>query len=379
MPHNPTAGPIADNIQRATTGAIAFTLAIAMAAVTACLNNPDQIKRADHDTLPTPTRGYFYPLEDDSELAPFDTFDDAALANGSDDFISTDEIAANPELAQLFEKIESGNATDDDYQRFAAMVAGGGEDLFGFGPTASQAVTGTITDISGNTLTITAFPEPEADQQDEEATPTPTETAVTISDETHFLVVGKLQPSEIQPGEEISATAERNEAGRIRARTLSILDVDEDSPFAVSAGPTSGPTGFGRPPLSDFGGGGNGTSRTITTEGDTTIIEIVEVRTTRSGSAPVIGTNIAGIPASGRVTKVDGKTVHVEARQGPLRITVDDQSITARARPGGKQDLRTGMAAAVTIDDGGNAITIAVGPAELVNLDEVDRFQWLTP
>ena len=369
----------ASKIPHASIRAIAILLTtLAFAAAAACLNNTPQIKRADHDTLPTPTRGYFYPLEDENGNAgPSDAFDDGPFVDDSDDFISTDEIAANPELAQLFEKIESGTATDADYQRFSDIIADGSDDAFGFGTSASQTVAGTITEFSGNTAAIVAFPDP-----DDEATPTtdqPEPTNVTLSDETQVLLVRNLQPSDIQPGEEISATAERNEEGRIRARTISILDVDEDSPFAVSAGPASSPPGFGRSPFSTFGGRGDGGSRTITTEGDTTIIEIVEIRTETRGSAPVIGASVAGIPASGRVTKVEGQTVHVEARQGPLRITIDDQSITARATQGTLRDITTGMAAVATIADDGNAITIAIGPAELINLDEADRFQWLTP
>ena len=364
-------------IPRVAAQVIALILMIAIAAASACVNNATQIKRADHDTLPTPTRGYFYPLEDDNgQTGPPDTFDDEPFAGDSDDFISTDEIAADPELAQLFAKIESGDATDADYQRFAALLAGG-DGPNGFGPYATQTVTGTITEISGNTAKITAFPDP-----DDEATPTaeqPEPTKVTLSDETQVLVVRRLQPSDIQPGEEISATAERNDAGRIRARTISILEVDEDSPFAASAGPASSPTGFGRSPFGAFGGGRGETSRTITEEGETVIIEIVEIRTEVTGSAPVIGANVAGIPASGRVTKVEGQTVHVEARQGPLRITIDDQSITARATQGTLEDVKTGMAAVATIGDDGNTITIAIGPAELINLDEADRFRWLAP
>ena len=111
----------ASNIPRASIRAIAILLTtLAFAAATACLNSTTQIKRADHDTLPTPTRGYFYPLEDENGNAePSDAFDDGPFVDDSDDFISTDEIAANPELAQLFEKIESGTATDADYQRFS--------------------------------------------------------------------------------------------------------------------------------------------------------------------------------------------------------------------------------------------------------------------
>lgn len=366
----------ASKIPRASIRAIALTLAtLAFAAATACLNSTTQIKRADHDTLPTPTRGYFYPLEDeDGNAGQSDAFDDGPFVDDSDDFISTDEIAANPELAQLFEKIESGTATDADYQRFSEIIADGDD---AFGTSTGQTVAGTITEFSGNTAVIVAFPDPDDDATSTTDQPEPTN--VTLSDETQVLLVRKLQPSDIQPGEAISATAERNEEGRIRARTISILDVDEDSPFAVSAGPASRPPGFGRPPFSTFGGRGNGGSRTITTEGDTTIIEIVEIRTETRGSAPVIGASVAGIPASGRVTKVEGQTVHVEARQGPLRITIDDQSITARATQGTLQDITTGMAAVATIADDGNAITIAIGPAELINLDEADRFQWLTP
>ena len=371
--------------------AVALSLTIAIAATFACTTNARQIQRAEHDTLPTPTRGYFYPLDDStldasSDVAEgdFEPFDDAAFGDEPILTLSSDEVAANPELAQLFNKIDAGTATDADYQRIEAIL----NSSFGVAP-ATQSVTGIITEINGDALTITAFPEPDTDTDadvDDDAddatptpTPTPTQTVVYITEETQFLVVSNLASSDIQPGDEISATAERNEEGRIRARTLSILDVDEDSPFAVQTGRNSGRPAFGGSPFGASGRPRGQTSQTITEDGDIVTIEIVEIRTEITGSAPpVIGTNIAGIPASGRVTKVTGQTVHVEARQGPLRITIDDESITARARQGKKQDVRTGMAAAAAINEG-NAVTLIIGPTELLNLDNAAQFQWMTP
>ena len=375
--------------------AAVLALTIAIATVFACVTNARQIQRAQHETLPTPTRGYFYPVQDDGALDAsseveadgFEPFDDASLGGEPILTLTSDEVSANPELAQLFNKIDAGTATDADYQRIEAIL----NSSFG-GGTATQIVTGIITDISGNTITITAFLEPDtdadtadADEEEETAdatptpTPTPLRTDVRVSDDTQFLVVAALATTDIKPGDEITATAERNEAGRIRARTLSILEVDEDSPFAVQTGRGSGRPAFGSSPFGASGRPRGQTSQTITEDGDVVTIEVIEIRTEISGSAPpVIGSNIAGIPASGRVTKVVGQTVHVEARQGPLRITVDDKSITAKGRQGSRQDIRTGMAATATINDG-NAVTLVIGPADLINLDQADQFRWMTP
>ena len=372
--------------------ALLAALLVAAMAITACANNSTSIPRAKHENLPTPNRGYFYPTEDeldangDASSDNFGEFEGTGFAPQPGDTITPEDLAANPELAQLFAKVDAGNATDADYQRIDSILFGIAGGQFGAGSPAAQVIFGTITAVSGDYITITPFSDAAdgqdvADDTDESQTatpePTPQPINVTINDDTHFLAVSTLRTADIQPGEEIAAIAERNDEGRIRARSVSIIDIEDDSAFVIATGPSPDQPGLAPP---RFGRGGPGPGSGFTTEGETTIIiEVHDIESLPIASQTIVGANIAGIPASGRVTKVEGDRLHVEAAQGPLRITVDDESIAARAKTGRQSDLKTGIAVAITATDDGTALTLAYGPTTLFNINESDRFPWLTP
>ena len=384
--------------------ALLAAILVAAMAMTACANNSTSIPRAKHENLPTPNRGYFYPTEDELDANGgassdnFGEFEGAGFSPQPGDTITPEDLAANPELAQLFSKVDAGNATDADYQRIDSILFGIAGGQFGGGTPAAQVIFGTIAVITGNDLTIAPFTDTDSgaadadndqDESDADETedagesqtatpePTPEPINVTINKDTHFLAVSTLNTADIQPGEEISAIAERNDEGRIRARRLSIIDIEDDSAFALATDTSPAPPGFSPPP---FGRGRPGPAGGFTTEGETTIIiEVHDIESLPIASQTIVGANIAGIPASGRVTKVEGDRLHVEAAQGPLRITVDDESIAARAQTGRQSDLKTGIAVAITATDDGTALTLAYGPTTLFNINESDRFPWLTP
>ena len=386
----------------------ALPIAVVVAAVisVACGGSTRSIDRAEHELLPTPTRGTFYPLEhpltppSEGELDQPDTFADFGQVRTTSEIsvigASGEEFIPDDEMIALLQKIESGQGTEADEDRlselFESLVGGGGTNR-----ASGNQVSGTVVQFSGDRLSIQPFPDPvDADSDDvddsaeatpedaEEATevPEPEPRTVTITDDTAILVVRRLEVSSIEAGEEVSATAERTDEGRIRARTLSILEVEEGSAFA----PREQSSGFGSARPSSFGTGrGRGNTTTTTSRDGSTTTTITTFTTIEvfgappGAAAPIIGSSVAGIPASGRVTKVEGNRLHVEATQGPLRITVDDDSLVAQAGTGARDDVRTGIAAVATVDAQGVALKLVIGPEDLLNVDESDRFTWLAP
>lgn len=404
-PRIPRAGPAAHSVA----AALVVVLALAVAGV-ACASE-SQYERARHELLPTPTRGYFYPLID-----PYAVPEDEPRFIELVQSVGPFDLEGKPdEVQELFQKIWDDTATQEEADLFSLLMWGEDGPPEPFADFVVRTVAGTVVEIDGDKVVVMPFPPDEdedddsgdgdgdEEQESEDQTATAeaealepadaTATAVaeevarrvefTLGKKTEYLIVSRLDPAAAESGAEVDVVAERTDDGIIRARTVSIVDVPADSAF--SPADTSG-FGGGDPFLG--GGFGDFDLGPVTTSSDSD--EIVEdgffesvsiVRIVGEGppTSAVLGSSVAGIPASGRITEVVGNRLHIEARQGPLRVTVDDVSLAGYARQGSRSGVHLGSIVIVGINDAGVAVTVAIGPEALLHPDDesVD-FPWLS-
>lgn len=344
------------------------------------------IERADVSNLPTPTGGEIYASEDealteDEEASP----PDDALFEGGAGFEGTliqDVVADNPEVADLMRKVRRGTATDADLERldtllaeaFSAEAAGVG--MFGFDV---QPVFGSIANVQGDSVEVM----PPTDDQGISSS----NSTVNIAEDTQILVANELTLSDIEVNTTVDVIAVRSEDGIIRARTVTIADIDELTEStegdATNGGPRLGRVlGLGR--LLSGGGPGprqgaprlgagpgqvpgqGGPGRGGFRGGITTEVLIDPLADDEPGIGVILEGDAEGIPAQGRVTKIEGQRLHIEAQQGPLRVTVDDETVMMHITSGSTADLAkgNGIIALATPED--DAILMLTGPQRLL-------------
>ena len=348
------------------------------------------IQRADVADLPTPTGGEIYASEDETSATDGDPLlsdGDAVLLEGDAGFEGTliqDVVADNPEIASLMQKVRRGTATDADIERLDALFAeafspgGAAGGMFGIG---AQPLFGSIANVQGQSVEIMPLTDDEGIAV--------ANTTVNITDDTQILVATELTLADIEVNTTVDVIAVRSDDGIIRARTVTVADLDELT-GATEDGATNGGPGLGRglrlgqlltgggqrPPQgaprlaagtgqgrqgpgAPGRGGLRGGFAAGQAQGDP------EASGTR-GVGAILGDDAEGIPAQGRVTKIEGQRLHIEAQQGPLRVTVDDDSVVLRISSGSPDDLDAGngIIALATPDD--NALLMLTGPESLV-------------
>ncbi len=227
-------------------------------------------------------------------------------------------IAENPELAELMQKAQSGNITQQDQARMQELmqellaeagieVPGGGQGR-GFGAPPTQ---GTISAISGSTVTI--------DHNDDSGLSTDIE----VTDDTNINVITQLTPADLSVGTNVAGTVQRGEGGRIFILNLNVLS--------------------DQLPQSSGYGGFRGTVVGARGAGDTT-------------------TNISVI--DGTIAEIDDQQISVETTQGTLRLTANEDSNIITTNPGTISDITQGMAAIAFGASPPNNLTI--GPESLL-------------
>ena len=224
----------------------------------------------------------------------------------------------NPELAELFQKAQSGNITQEEQARMRdlmqELLAEAGIEIpgvgqgGGFGTPPTQ---GTITYIFGSTITI-------QDLEDTENT-----TDVEISEDTNITIINSLDVSDLSIGANVVGTVRRGAGGAIFIVSLNLVP---QNPGAGAGG--FGAFGFG------VGGGGNTVSA-----------------------------------IQGTITEVNDDMIHVETTQGTLRLTANDESVIVSTITGTLADLSEGMGVVAIgpLEDGAiQARTIIAGSQEFI-------------
>ena len=228
--------------------------------------------------------------------------------------IIQEAMAENPELAELFQKAQSGNITQQEQARMqelmqellaeAGIEAPGGRQGGGFGTPPTQGI---ISGISGSILTI--------DHNDDSGISTDVE----VSDSTDITVIRELTPADLSPGTNVAGTVQRGEGGRIFIVNLTVVPEQQ-----VQGG---GFRGF-------FGAFGQNND----------------------------ATNLSNI--NGTVAEINDQTISVETDQGTLRLTTNEDSNIISTSPGTLTDITEDMAAIAFGDNPPN--NLIVGPEILL-------------
>lgn len=344
------------------------------------------IQRADVSNLPTPTGGEIYASDEEAlagdEDASLSGDEDSLFEGGAgvEGTLIQDIVAENPEVANLMQKVRRGTATGADLERLDTLLAeafspeGAGGGMFGLG---AQPIFGSIANMQGRSVEIM----PPADDDGTVIS----NTTVNITDDTQILVASELSLSDIEVNTTVDVIAVRSDDGIIRARTVTIADIEEltDSTDGDAGGPGLGRGlrlgrlltggGQGPPRLAAAGPGqarqgpGQGAPGRGGLRAGPAFSQVqIDPSADAPGVGAILGDDAEGIPAQGRVTKIEGQRLHIEAQQGPLRVTVDDDSVLLRISSGRPDDLATGngiIALATPEDD---ALLLLTGPESLV-------------
>ena len=222
-------------------------------------------------------------------------------------------IESNPEIQELMQKAQSGNMSQEDQARLRELMQealaeagieapGGRQGGGGFG---APPIQGTISTISGSTLTI--------DHNDDSGL----STDIQIAEDTSITVMNELTVTDLSEGTEVTGSVQRGEGGRIFIINLTVVPEQQGQGW------------FGVP----FGGGIPGAND---------------------------ATNLSNI--NGTIAEINDQQISVETTQGTLRLTTNEDSNIISATSGTLSDITQGMAA---IAFGGNQDTT---PIQLRNL-----------
>ena len=309
---------------------IAIPVAAAVALATACGSGGDEgsvatLPTADVSSFPTPSGSRATPSPEPAPTAtaPADQPTQSTEVPEDDESATLDAPPITPEeLQELRDRFQRGELSEEEaqemFERLRSQFAGGqgGPGAGGFGPGGlgvTQAV-GTIESVDGNTLTVTT-----------ELTVVTAE----LTENTVINITSVLEPSAVTPGIQVMVISERVDGSNL-ASTITILP--------------EGQNGFGR------GAGGLGGGQ--------------------AGPGGQGGLDLgAARPLVGSVTTADAGGFTLETQQGPLPISVDEETRIIETQQGAASDLRTGMRVTVVgqADEEGviNALAVNVIPEGL--------------
>ncbi len=222
-------------------------------------------------------------------------------------------MESNPEIQELIQKAQSGNVSEADQVRLlelmqealadAGIEVPGGRQGGGFG---APPITGTVSAISGSTITI--------EHDDDSGLATDIE----VSDSTNITVFNELTPADLTEGSLVSGTVQRGEDGRIFIINLTFLPEEQTRNFR-------GLFGAGLP-----------SAQPLTNQSTIT----------------------------GAIAETDDQSVSVETAQGTLRLTANEDSNIISAKTGTLTDIAEGLSAIAFGGDPPN--NLIVGPESLL-------------
>ena len=283
---------------------VAIPVAAAVALAIACGSGGDEgsvatLPTADVSSFPTPSGSRATPSPEPAPTAtaPADQPDQSTEVPEDDEIATLDAPPITPEeLQELRDRFQRGELSEEEaqemFERLRSQFAGwqGGPGAGGFGPGGlgvTQAV-GTIESVDGNTLAVTT-----------ELTVVTAE----LTENTVINITSVLEPSAVTPGIQVMVLSERVDGSNL-ASTITILPEGQD--------------GFGR------GAGGLGGGQ--------------------AGPGGQGGLDLgAARPLVGSVTTAEAGGFTLETQQGPLPISVDEETRIIETRQGAASDLQTEM------------------------------------
>jgi len=337
--------------------------------------------QADLSQFPTPTRAQNAPTPTPatSQVSQPPT----GSQTESDDSATSGETVELAELTQedlqqLRERLQSGDLSEEEtaelIQQLQAQFGGGGRPggggFGGFGEGGGTQAVGAIESIDGNTIVV--------------RTELSTVTA-TVEDEATIRITSVLEQSELTEGTQVTVLSERID-GRTLARTITIVpegqggfgqgvtrgqgdaDAGQTAPGSGFGGVLVAPGGAGQTTPDGGGGqaarGGRGGGQNGGGGGG--------FAGRRGGGGQAAG-GFAGAggltPLFGTVDTVNGSVLTIETQQGPLPVTIDEDTVIIQTTQGTLGDLEPGMQVSVNgaADDNGviEARVISVTPEGL--------------
>ena len=286
---------------------IAIVLTAIVALTAACGSGSDEgsvasLPTADISSFPTPSGSQATrpPEPEPTATVPAAQSDEAAE---DDESVTANAPPMTPEeLQELSERFQRGELSEEEaqevFQRLREQFGGGqgGPGFGGFGPgeLGGRPAVGTIESVDGNTITV--------------ATELTTITAE-VAENTTINITSVLEPSALADDKQVIVISERVEGSNL-ARTITVLPEGQGG-FGRGAG------GFG-----GLGGGQGGPGGQAGPGG----LELGTVR-----------------PLVGAVSGTDDGGFTLETQQGPLPISVDDETLIIETSQGTIGDLQAGM------------------------------------
>ena len=290
-------------------------------ASAACGNPEDG---GDVSVVPTADLSQF-PTPSGSRSTPLPTQLPADQVQGESPTANTPPLTQE-EFQQLRQRIQSGELSQEEAQELFQQLQeqfGPGDGGRPFGGGGARQTVGAIERIEQDSLTITT----EAGI-----------VTVAIGADTQIMVTSVLDTTALSEGAQVVVAVERD-LGMTLATTIALVSENQGGfdPFPGVTGAAPGGPGA-------FGG----------------------------------GQEISGVSALfGSIVSLDESTFTLETRQGPLRITTDQESIVVETSDGTLVDLKTGIQIRIVgpADEAGgiDAITILTIPEGLENVPDLGR------
>ena len=313
-------------------------------------NDAPAAAQADLSEFPTPTKS-LASTKSDATDAPESSGSQTQTTDEMDEDTENEPISEE-ELQQILQRIQSGEMSPEEFMQIAEQLeAQFGGEVGGFGGMSGTQAFGTIQSIDGNAITIE------------------TETgAVTanLATDTMISVTSVLDPSDLDEGMQVTAFSERVD-GRTTARMIIIEPEGQEAGFGPRGQGGQDGGGFGgpftgRPPIPIAPGQdgflrGNGSVQVVESEvitggpGGPGAIVVFEGTFTEDADLGAEGQSGGGgfagamgvPPLFGSIESVSGNVITIDTQQGPLPVTLDDETFISQTKQGTVEDLEVGM------------------------------------
>ena len=303
-----SAGPDKGNpSMKRTLAAIAVSLVVAFAA--ACGSGGDKnsvasLPTADISSFPTPSGSQATKQPTPQPTSPAhaaETQDDSEDSDDAESLTADAPPITPEEIQELRERLGRGELSEEEAREAFLRLReqfGGGQGGIGPGGFGGSQAAGAIESIDGNTITVAT----------ELATVT-----VTLSENTNVSITSVLEPDGLTENAQVVVVSERIEGSNL-ARSITFVP-EGTGGFGRGQG---GFGGFGGGQGAQGGPGGLGGGQGGLAEG---------------GVRPLIGT----------ITDIADGGFTLETQQGPLPISMNDETVIIETRQGTVADLEIGM------------------------------------
>ena len=285
--------------------AIAGALVIAFAVACGSAgdgSSPAAAPTADISSFPTPSVSRATQQPDPRPTSPAPTTQTQADSEDNESSAADAPPITAEEIQELRERLGRGELSEEEAQEVFLRLReqfGGGQGGIGPGGFGGSQAAGTIENIDGNTITI--------------ATELATVTA-TLGENTNVSITSILEPVALTDSAQVIVVSERVEGSNL-ARSITVVPEGQGGFGGVRGGFGGGIGGLGggQGGQGGFGGGQGGLGE--------------------GGTRPLIGA----------VMDIQDGVFTLETQQGPLPISMDDDTVIIETRQGTVADLEAGM------------------------------------